>query len=251
MRDIIKIENLSKIYRIGQERVVALKDINLEIKEGEICCILGTSGSGKSTLLNMIAGLEKPTKGHIIIKNVFKIEAMNENRLTKFRQENVGFIFQSYNLMDSLTARENVAMPLVFRGVSKRARNKRAVQMLDNVGLLTHIRHRPTQMSGGQQQRVGIARAFVGKPEIVFADEPTGNLDSKTGKEVMDLMVSLIKKNGKTMVMVTHDHRLSLYADKVVKISDGQIEEIVIHNQEFFAGMQQGGGAVAVAGDTQ
>ena len=233
MGDIIKIRNLSKIYRIGQERVVALKDVNLSIKEGEICCILGTSGSGKSTLLNMIAGLEKPTKGRITIKNNYNIEEMNEKKLAKFRQENIGFIFQSYNLMDSLTARENVAMPLIFRGVSKRVRNKRALQMLGNVGLSTHVKHRPTQMSGGQQQRVGIARAFVGKPDIVFADEPTGNLDSKTSAEVMELMTGLTKKNGRTMVLVTHDQELSKHADRVVRISDGQIEEIIINNEEF------------------
>jgi len=230
MGDIIRIEKLSKIYRIGQERVIALKDVNLNIKEGEICCVLGTSGSGKSTLLNMIAGLEKPTVGRIIIKNIYIINEMNENKLAKFRQESVGFVFQAYNLLDSLTAKENVAMPLVFMGASKKVRNKRAVQMLENVGLLTHIKHKPTQMSGGQQQRVGIARAFVGKPDIVFADEPTGNLDSKTSREIMELMVNLIKKNKRTMVMVTHDHELSGYADKVVKISDGQIEEIIIQN---------------------
>ena len=234
MKDIIKIQNLSKIYKIGQERVVALKDLSLSIKEGEICCILGASGSGKSTLLNMIAGLEKPTKGHVIIKNSFIIDEMSENKLAKFRQENVGFIFQSYNLMDSLTAKENVAMPLVFRGMSGRIRNKNAVRMLKNVGLATHVKHKPTQMSGGQQQRVGIARAFVGKPDIVFADEPTGNLDSKTSKEIMELMVELTKNNGKTMVMVTHDNELSRYADRAVRISDGQIKEIIIYNESFF-----------------
>ena len=234
MADIIKIENLSKIFRIGQERVVALKDVSLAIKEGEICCILGTSGSGKSTLLNMIAGLEKPTKGRVIIKGNYVINEMNENKLARFRQENIGFVFQSYNLLEALTARENVAMPLVFRGASRKTREKRAIQMLDNVGLKTHIKHRPTQMSGGQQQRVGIARAFVGRPDIVFADEPTGNLDSKTSREIMELMVNLIKKNNRTMVMVTHDHELSKYADRVVKISDGEIEEIIIYNEEFF-----------------
>ena len=231
MGSIIRVQNLSKVYKIGQERVVALRDVSLNISEGEICCILGTSGSGKSTLLNMIAGLEKPSKGHVIIKNVYMIDDMSEKKLAKFRQENIGFIFQSYNLMDSLTAKENVAMPLIFRGVSKKTRNNRAIQMLKNVGLATHIKHRPTQMSGGQQQRVGIARALVGKPDIVFADEPTGNLDSKTSIEVMELMVSMIKRNGKTMVMVTHDQELAEYADRVVYITDGQIRQIIVNNE--------------------
>ena len=233
MKPIIQIENISKVYRIGQEKVVALKDINLTIQRGEFCCILGTSGSGKSTLLNMIAGLEKPTRGKIVI-NGQSIDKMSEKKLAKFRQENIGFIFQSYNLMGTLTAKENVALPLIFRGMRKRKRDKLALQILKKVGLGTHVKHRPTQMSGGQQQRVGIARAFVGKPDIVFADEPTGNLDSKTRQEVMELMIGISKKNKHTLIMVTHDNELSLYADRVVKIKDGQIEDIIIHNKAFF-----------------
>ncbi|MDR3120325.1 MAG: ABC transporter ATP-binding protein [Clostridiales bacterium] len=230
MRDIIQIEDISKVYLIGQERVVALRNVNLNIREGEFCCILGTSGSGKSTLLNMIAGLEKPTRGNIMIDGQC-INKMSENRLARFRQEHIGFIFQSYNLMSSLTAKENVAMPLVFRGVPKKERERRALQLLKSVGLETHVRHRPTQMSGGQQQRVGIARAFVGQPQIVFADEPTGNLDTKTREEVMRLMIEISRRGGRTLVMVTHDNELAQYADRVIKIRDGRVEDIVANAQ--------------------
>ncbi|MDR1440366.1 MAG: ABC transporter ATP-binding protein [Clostridiales bacterium] len=226
MGDIIIIDNISKVYTIGQEKVVALRNVSLKVREGEFCCVLGTSGSGKSTLLNMIAGLEKPTRGDIIIKGQ-RINKMSENRLARFRQDHIGFIFQSYNLMPALTARENVAMPLIFRGISKRERDRRALRMLGSVGLGSHARHKPTQMSGGQPQRVGIARAFVGRPEIVFADEPTGNLDSRTREEVMRLMISISRSNGHTLIMVTHDNELSQYADRIVKIKDGEIDEIV------------------------
>ena len=225
MKDIIRIVNISKVYPIGQERVVALRDVNLNIREGEFCCIVGTSGSGKSTLLHMIAGLDRPTRGNIIIDGHY-VNKMSENRLARFRQEHIGFIFQSYNLLPTLNARDNVALPLVFRGMPKRERNRRAMQMLKNVGLDTHVRHKPTQMSGGQQQRVGIARAFVGQPQIVFADEPTGNLDTKTREDVMRVMVDISRRGRRTLVMVTHDIDLSKHADRVINISDGRIVNI-------------------------
>jgi len=225
VNDIIKIENISKVYPVGQERVVALRDVNLNIREGEFCCIVGTSGSGKSTLLHLIAGLEKPTRGNIIIDGHI-VNRMSETRLARFRQEHIGFIFQSYNLMPTLTARDNVALPLVFRGMPKRERNRRALQMLKSVGLETHVKHKPTQMSGGQQQRVGIARAFIGRPMIVFADEPTGNLDTKTREDVMRVMVDISKRGRRTLVMVTHDIDLSRHADRVISISDGRIVDI-------------------------
>ena len=165
----IEVRNLRKVYRLGNEKVYALKNIDLEISKGEVCCILGTSGSGKSTLLNMLAGLEKPTRGDIFI-NGTNIAKLNEKKLARFRQENTGFVFQSYNLIPQLTALENVGMPLMFKGVPKRIRNKRALAMLKAVGLGERMKHRPSQMSGGQQQRVGIARAFVAKPNVIFAD---------------------------------------------------------------------------------
>ena len=220
----IEIRNLRKVYRIGSEKVVALNNINLDIERGEVLCILGTSGSGKSTLLNMLAGLEKPSRGTVTVGGKYDITRLSENRLTKFRQKNVGFVFQSYNLMPALTAIENVAMPLLFRGVGKSKRNKLALQMLNEVGLKNRARHKPTQMSGGQQQRVGIARAFVAKPKIVFADEPTGNLDTKTTYEVMNLMVKISRENNQTFILVTHDSEISLFADRVIRIIDGNIE---------------------------
>ncbi len=227
--NIIELKNLRKVYRIGEEKVVALDDVSLDIKKGEFCCLLGTSGSGKSTLLNLMAGLEKPTKGTIRIKGQ-SIQKMSEKKLAKFRQENLGFVFQSYNLLPMLTALENVSIPLTFKGIPKAKRDRIAREMLKAVGLSTHEKHKPSQMSGGQQQRVGIARAFVGMPEIVFADEPTGNLDSKTTKEVMELITKMARANNQTLVIVTHDLQIASYADRIVHILDGNIEKIDIIN---------------------
>lgn len=229
MENIIDLKNLRKVYRVGEEKVVALDNVSLEIKKGEFCCLLGTSGSGKSTLLNLMAGLEKPTKGTIRIKGK-AVEKMTEKQLAKFRQEYLGFVFQSYNLLPMLTALENVSMPLTFKGMSKSKRDKKAQEILKAVGLSTHEKHKPSQMSGGQQQRVGIARAFVGMPEIVFADEPTGNLDSRTTKEVMSLITKMARENNQTLVIVTHDLEIASYADRIVHILDGNIEKIDIIN---------------------
>jgi putative ABC transport system ATP-binding protein len=226
---IIELKNLRKVYKVGDEKVVALDDVSLNIRRGEFCCLLGTSGSGKSTLLNLMAGLEKPTKGSIRIKGQV-IEKMSEKKLAKFRQEHLGFVFQSYNLLPMLTALENVSLPLIFKGVPKAKRDKKAREMLKAVGLSTHEKHKPSQMSGGQQQRVGIARAFVAMPEIVFADEPTGNLDSKTTKEVMELITNMARANNQTLVIVTHDLQIASYADRIVHILDGNIEKIDIIN---------------------
>lgn len=221
----IKINNLRKVYRIGEQKVVALDDVTLDMAAGETTCILGVSGSGKSTLLNMMAGLEKPTRGSIHIYGK-RIEKMSEKQLAKFRQQNVGFVFQSYNLLPHLTAIENVSMPLTFRGIPKNKRDTMAMDMLEAVGLKNHIKHKPTQMSGGQQQRVGIARAFVSKAKVVFADEPTGNLDSATTKEVMELIVKISKDNRQNLIIVTHDIGVATYADRIVHILDGNIEKI-------------------------
>lgn len=222
MEPIIIVENLRKVYKLGSERVIALDKINLTIYEGEICCILGTSGSGKSTLLNMLAGLEKPTSGSVTICGI-KISEANERKMALFRQKNLGFVFQSYNLLNSQTALENVALPLVFRGVGKRKRNLAAKKMLKAVDLGKRMRHLPSQMSGGQQQRVGIARAFVAHPRVVFADEPTGNLDSKTTIEVMELMCHMAREHNQTLVIVTHDSEIAEYADRVIHLIDGNI----------------------------
>lgn len=229
---IIKIKNLRKVYRVGQEKVVALNKIDLDINKGEVCCFLGTSGSGKSTMLNMMAGLEKPTKGSIHIKGV-NVAKLTEKKLANFRQEHVGFVFQSYNLLNALTALENVALPLTFRRVNKDKRDKEAAKILKQVGLGKHMLHKPTQMSGGQQQRVGIARAFVGTPDIVFADEPTGNLDSRTSDEVMNLILNMVRDNEQTLVLVTHDPKIAKYADKVVYVLDGNIEKIETKQEDI------------------
>lgn len=230
-KPMIEIRNLRKVYKLGKEKVIALDCIDLDIFEGEICCILGTSGSGKSTLLNMMAGLEKPTKGSIYIKGE-KISNMTENELAKFRQKNVGFIFQSYNLMASLTAIENVSLPMMFRRTPKADREEEAFRILKAVGLEDYILHKPNQMSGGQQQRVGIARAFVGPPAIIFADEPTGNLDSKTTNTVMELMLNMARTQRQTLIIVTHDPHIAEYADKVVYILDGNVEKIELRQEE-------------------
>lgn len=219
---VIDVNNLYKFYKVGTNKVKALNGVSFQVYEGEFCAIVGTSGSGKSTLLNMLAGLEKPTRGEIVIVG-HHIEKMNENKLVRFRRENVGFIFQSFNLIGTMNAMENVALPLTFRGVPKAMRLKRARKMLKLVGLLEHAKHKPNQMSGGQQQRVGMARALVVNPKIMFADEPTGNLDSRTSKEMMDLMRQVVNEQKKTLVMVTHDDSLAAVADKVIRIVDGKI----------------------------
>ena len=226
MESIIEVKNVTKIYRVGGEKVLALDNVSFSINKGEFCCLLGSSGSGKSTLLNLMAGIEKITKGDIFIKGK-NVSKMGEHQLAKFRQKYLGFVFQSYNLVSSLNALENVTLPLIFKEEKVRVRNKKAKEMLINVGLGERLKHRPNQMSGGQQQRVGIARAFVSNPEIVFADEPTGNLDSKTSKEIMELIQKMAKEHNQTIVMVTHDESIATYADKIVHIHDGHIEKIV------------------------
>ena len=221
----IQVKNLYKIFRVGNEKVRALNGVDLTIYRGEFCAIVGTSGSGKSTMLNMLAGLEKPTKGEVIVAGEH-LEKMNENQLVKFRREHVGFIFQSFNLLGTMNAIENVALPLTFRGVDKKIREAKAVEMLKLVGLPKHMKHRPNEMSGGQQQRVGVARALVLDPEIIFADEPTGNLDSKTSAEVLGLMRKVVTEKNQTMVMVTHDNHLAGFADRIFHIIDGKIVKI-------------------------
>ncbi len=224
-KPVIQVKDLYKVYRVGDTRVLALNGVAFSIYKGEFCAIVGTSGSGKSTLLNMLAGLEAPTKGQIIIHNEH-IERKSENQLVKFRREHIGFIFQSFNLMGTMDAIENVALPLTFQGMDRKERLERANQVLDMVGLKKHKKHRPTQMSGGQQQRVGVARALVVNPEIIFADEPTGNLDSNTSKEVMELMQKVVREHNQTLVMVTHDNYLASFADRIFHIRDGKIVQI-------------------------
>lgn len=225
METVIEVRNLYKLYRVGDSIVRALDGVDFKVYKGEFCAIVGTSGSGKSTLLNMLAGLEKPTRGEILIDGSH-IEKLNENQLVKFRRENIGFIFQSFHLLGTMNALENVALPLSFRGEPREVRLKKADRMLKLVNLEKHKKHLPNQMSGGQQQRVGVARALVTDPKIIFADEPTGNLDSHTSEEVMRLMQQVVRKQNKTLVMVTHDDHLAGYADRIFHIIDGKIVRV-------------------------
>ena len=222
MRKIIEVKNLYKLYRVGDSAVRAFDGVDFAIYEGEFCAIVGTSGSGKSTLLNMLAGLEKPTKGEIIIDGRH-IEGLKEDALVKFRRENVGFIFQSFHLIGTMNALENVALPLNFRGEARDSRLKKADKMLDLMKLTKHKKHMPNQMSGGQQQRVGVARALVTDPKIVFADEPTGNLDPERSFEIMSLL-ERINDLGTTMLVVTHEKDLvNRFSKRVIALEKGQI----------------------------
>lgn len=224
-KPLIQVKNVRKIYRMGDEAVIALNNVTLDIYRGEVVCFLGTSGSGKSTFLNMVAGLEKPTRGEIFIGGI-PIHKLTEEQVTIFRQKNIGFIFQAYHLLPMLTAIENVTIPLVFRGIEKKKRMAEAKRMLEAVGLKGYEKRKITQMSGGQQQRVGIARALMGNPKIIFADEPTGNLDSNTTREIMELIIGRVHAMHQTLILVTHDRSIADYADKIVTIKDGKIEDI-------------------------
>ena len=222
MRKVIEVRNLYKLYRVGDEFVRALDGVDFEIYEGEFCAIVGTSGSGKSTLLNMLAGLEKPTKGEVIIAGKH-IEKLNEEQLVTFRRDHVGFIFQSFHLMGTLNAVENVALPLSFRGVPRDVRVRKANEMLDLVKLGKHKKHLPNQMSGGQQQRVGVARALVVDPDIIFADEPTGNLDPDNSWEIMNLL-ERINLQGTTVLMATHNSQIvNTLRHRVIAIENGRV----------------------------
>lgn len=219
---IIEVRGLYKYYKVGTEYVHALDGVDFSIYKGEFCAIVGPSGSGKSTLLNMLAGLEKPTKGEIIIAGKH-IEKLGENQLVAFRREHVGFIFQSYNLLQTMNAIDNVAMPLMFRGVPKKKRQELAAKYLKLVGLEKQMKQKGNAMSGGQQQRVGIARALAMHPKIIFADEPTGNLDTKTTAEVLALMRRIVREENQTLIMVTHDTKIAEFADRRIHIVDGKI----------------------------
>lgn len=226
---IIETRDVTKVYSVGSVDIHALRGVDLTISAGEICCIVGRSGSGKSTLLNVLAGLEHVTSGEIVIAGK-RLDKMTQGELIVFRQKHVGFVFQSFNLMPYYTALENVAFPLTFKGVPRAKRERAAKQTLTELGLETHLKHKPSQMSGGQQQRVGIARALVGNPDIVFADEPTGNLDSATSDEVMKSICSVMRERKKTLVMVTHDSNMAAYADRIIHLLDGKVTEITIND---------------------
>ena len=218
--NVIETINLQKHYQIGDNSVLAVDGIDLNVKEGEFVCISGRSGSGKSTLLSLLAGLESPTGGEVQLLGQH-LEEMNEQERGRFRRAHIGFIFQAYNLLPQFNAWENVAVPLEIRGIPLQERKEKAMEALEMVGLTDHAEHRPTEMSGGQQQRISIARAIITRPDIVFADEPTGNLDSKMGSEIMELLFQL-NEDGTTIVMVTHDEHIAESTQRIVRFFDGR-----------------------------
>ena len=219
---IISTHELKKYYTVGENTVRALDGVNIAVNKGEFICIAGRSGSGKSTLLNMLAGLELPTSGTVQVAGK-RLESMNEKARIRFRRDDIGFVFQSYNLMPQYTALENVALPLAKRGAPLKLRNEMAEAMLVRVGLKEHIHHKPGELSGGQQQRVGIARAVITRPPIVLADEPTGNLDTGTSEETMELLTGLFRERGTTFILVSHDPGMRKYTDRTITFSDGRI----------------------------
>ena len=218
---LINIQNIYKIYNPGENEVRALDGITLTVEHGEFLAIVGQSGSGKSTLMNMLGLLDIPTSGTYILDGV-DVKDMTDDELSEIRNKEIGFIFQGFNLIPSLTAVENVELPLVYRGMKKEERNKLALEALNRVGLSHRLDHLPKQMSGGQQQRVAIARAVAARPPIILADEPTGNLDSHSGVEVMKILHEL-HEEGRTVILITHDNDIANEAERVIKISDGQI----------------------------
>ena len=219
---VIRLQDVRKEYVVGDSHIHALDGVSLTVSPGEFVCISGRSGSGKSTMLNMLAGLEKPTSGEIVILDKH-IENMSESARIRFRRQYIGFVFQSYNLMPQYTAVENVELPLMLRGIGKRERRKQALAVMEQVGIVSHAEHKPSELSGGQQQRVGIARVLITKPPIVFADELTGNLDTKTSAEIMDLLTGLFRSSGTTFMLVSHDPDMSQYTDRTIHLLDGKI----------------------------
>lgn len=222
---IIKLENVWKIYQMGEVQVSALRGIDLEIKKGEFLAIAGASGSGKSTMMNLVGCLDLPSKGQILLDN-HDIAGFGESKLAQIRGQKIGFVFQQFNLIPTLTAVENVMLPLEFQDVDTPVAKKKALELLNLVGLGDRVHHLPSQLSGGQQQRVAISRALSVDPEIILADEPTGNLDSKTGEFIMNFLAKIHKEDSKTIIIITHDLHLVKHAERVVHLKDGQIERI-------------------------
>lgn len=227
---LFKIAGLNKEYRMGKSVVHALRDINLEIFWGEYLSVMGPSGSGKSTIFNMIGALDHPTSGDITVAGV-NLTKLTQRQLAYFRGNHIGYVFQSYNLIPSYTAQDNVAMPLLFAGKTQHAAAERAREALTIVGLENRMHHRPGELSGGQQQRVAIARALANHPAIILADEPTANLDTHTGEEIIDLLAQLVKDQGVTVVTATHDHKMLAASDRIVWIKDGMVDRIQLRSE--------------------
>ena len=222
VESLIKLENVWKIYQLGKVELTVLKEMNLEINRGSFVSIIGPSGSGKSTLLNIIGCLDIPTKGKIFLDGQ-DIQKLSEDELAKIRGKKIGFVFQQFNLLPNLTAIENVVLPMVFQKIPEEKRFGRAKKLLEMVGLGERIFHKPAELSGGEQQRVAIARALANNPEMLITDEPTGNLDSKSGEMIMEILKELYQKGERTIVVVTHDHQIASFTKEIVHIKDGQI----------------------------
>lgn len=218
----IDIRNVWKIYQMGNVKVIALKDLDFKVEQGEFVSIMGPSGSGKSTAVNMVGALDIPTKGHIYLEGS-DIAKMSESDLAQIRGKKIGFIFQQFNLIPTLSALENVMLPMMFQNTPRSERLERAEHLLEIVGLGERTHHKPTELSGGQQQRVAIARSLANDPDVVLADEPTGNLDSRTGAQVIEMLGKLNRDEGKTIIMVTHDKKVAEHADRIEFLKDGQI----------------------------
>lgn len=227
---LIKVEDLCKVYNPGENEVHALDHVNLEIQTGEFVAIIGQSGSGKSTFMNMLGCLDVPTSGKYYL-NGTDVSTMKDNDLSEVRNREIGFIFQGFNLIANLNAIENVELPLIYRGIDRKTRHKLAIESLKMVGLEKRMHHKPNEMSGGQQQRVAIARAIAAKPPVILADEPTGNLDSASSKEILGILKDL-HKSGRTVILITHDNGIAAQAKRVVRIMDGKIESDMI-NKNF------------------
>ncbi len=221
--ELISLKNIFKIYNVGGEEVRALDGINLDIQENEFIAIMGPSGSGKSTLMNMIGCLDTPTSGSYEFETKI-VQIMNDDQLASIRNEKIGFVFQTFNLLPKATAQDNVEIPLIYANVDKNNRSEMAKRALDSVGLSDRTHHKPNELSGGQRQRVAIARALVNNPSIILADEPTGNLDSKSGQEIMHILKQL-HNNGNTIILVTHEDDIAKYANRIVRLLDGKIIE--------------------------
>ncbi len=221
-KTLLNLENVWKIYKMGEVEVPALKGITIKIKKGDFIAIIGASGSGKSTMMNLIGCLDIPSKGRILLKDM-DISQLNESDLASFRGKTIGFIFQQYNLIPTMSAFQNVMLPLEFQEIDDKIASKRSLDILRFVGLEDKIDYLPTQLSGGQQQRVSIARCLVTDPEIILADEPTGALDSVTGKNIIEMLYKLWQDEGKTIIMVTHDQNLAKYAHTIIELKDGKI----------------------------
>jgi putative ABC transport system ATP-binding protein len=229
LKELIRINNLKKTYKIGEEVIEALKDVSLTIHKNEYVALMGPSGSGKSTLMNMLGCLDSPTSGEYIL-NGLSVAQMTDNQLAEVRNKEIGFVFQTFNLLPRSSTLDNVALPLVYAGFSKTARQSRAEEVLESVGLGNRMMHKPNELSGGQRQRVAIARALVNDPAIILADEPTGNLDSKTSVEIMGLFEEIHKK-GNTIILVTHEEDIALHAHRIVRLKDGLIESDMLNTK--------------------